>query len=70
MGDLGVAPIWVTLAACSGAMFAGHLNDSGYWVVTNVGGLTVEGGLKTYTMYTTLTSVISIIIIHILAIFF
>ena len=69
MGDLGAAPVLVTLSACSGAMVAGHLNDSGYWVVTNVGGLTVEGGLKVYTMYCTINAVVSLILIMIASIF-
>ena len=70
MGDLGVAPVWLTLAACSGAMFCGHLNDSGYWVVTNVGGLTVEGGLKTYSVYTSICSVVLFLIVFVLSMFF
>jgi len=68
-GNLGVNMTMAALAAGYGAMFAGHLNDSGYWVITNVGGLTVEGGLKTYTVYTAILSVVGLILISVLSLF-
>ncbi|MCI8550907.1 MAG: GntP family permease [Lachnospiraceae bacterium] len=42
-------PMWVALAALAGAMSFGHVNDSGFWVVTNLSGYKISGGLKTYT---------------------
>ena len=42
-------PVWVALAALSGSMSFGHVNDSGFWVVTNLSGYKISGGLKTYT---------------------
>ena len=42
--------IWVALAICSGAAFGGHVNDSGFWIVTRLSGITVKGGLKMYTL--------------------
>ena len=41
--------MWVALAALAGAMSFGHVNDSGFWVVTNLSGYKISGGLKTYT---------------------
>ena len=38
-------------------MSIGHVNDSGYWVATNISGLTVTGGLKTYTLGSFISSV-------------
>lgn len=40
----------IALAALSGGMSIGHINDSGFWVVTELAGLNVTGGLKTYTL--------------------
>ena len=42
-------PMWVALAALAGAMSFGHVNDSGFWVVSNLSGYKISGGLKTYT---------------------
>lgn len=43
-------PVWLALACLSGGNSIGHVNDSGFWVATNMSGLTVTGGLKTYTL--------------------
>lgn len=45
-------PVYVAMAALAGGNFIGHVNDSGFWVVTNLSGLSVSGGLKTYTFNT------------------
>lgn len=43
-------PVWLALAALSGGMSIGHVNDSGFWVVTKLSGFSLSGGLKTYTL--------------------
>ncbi|SEW31148.1 GntP family permease [Natrinema salifodinae] len=45
-----VAGSAIALASLSGGMSIGHINDSGFWVVTELSGLEVTGGLKTYTL--------------------
>ncbi|MFC6907097.1 hypothetical protein [Halalkalicoccus tibetensis] len=45
-----VAPVALALSALAGGMSIGHINDSGFWVVTELAGLEVTGGLKTYTL--------------------
>ena len=45
----GCHPVYIALAALAGGNFIGHVNDSGFWVVTNLSGASVTGGLKTYT---------------------
>ncbi|MFP7707368.1 GntP family permease [Trueperella sp. LYQ141] len=60
---IGIHPVWIALACLSGGNSIGHVNDSGFWVATNMSGLTVTGGLKTYT----LGSFISAILIFIQA---
>lgn len=44
-----IHPVWVAMASLSGGLMFGHVNDSGYWITTKIAGLTVKGGLKTYT---------------------
>ena len=61
---IGCHPVWIALACLSCGNSIGHVNDSGYWVATNMSGLTVTGGLKTYT----LGSFISSVFIFVLAI--
>lgn len=48
----GRHPVYIALAALAGGNFIGHVNDSGFWVVTNLSGASVTGGLKTYTWNT------------------
>lgn len=48
--ETSVAGSAIALAALSGGMSIGHINDSGFWVVTELTGLEVTGGLKTYTL--------------------
>lgn len=50
-------PVWLALACLSGGNSIGHVNDSGFWVATNMSGLTVTGGLKTYTLGSFISSV-------------
>lgn len=47
---IGCHPVWLALACLSGGNSIGHVNDSGFWVATNMSGLTITGGLKTYTL--------------------
>ena len=54
---IGCHPVWIALACLSGGNSIGHVNDSGYWVATNISGLTVTGGLKTYTLGSFISSV-------------
>ena len=54
----GLHPVWVALAALAGGISIGHVNDSGFWVTTNLSGLTVTGGLKMYTLSVFLISVV------------
>lgn len=55
---IGIHPVWIALACLSGGNSIGHVNDSGFWVATNMSGLTVTGGLKTYTLGSFISSVL------------
>ena len=47
----------LTIAIAAGGTAFSHVNDSGFWVATNMSGLTVSGGLKTYTLGSFISSV-------------
>ncbi len=49
--------VLVTLAMCFGGLGLSHVNDSGFWIVTKYLGLSVEDGLKTWTILTTILGV-------------
>ena len=51
-GSLSCHPVYLAIAALAGGNFIGHVNDSGFWVVTNLSGFSVTGGFKTYTFNT------------------
>lgn len=57
-GAAGVHPVWIAMAALSGGISIGHINDSGFWIVTKLSGFTVTGGLKTYTLGEFIVSVL------------
>lgn len=56
-------PVFLALACLDGALFGATINDSGFWIVTNMTGLTLTGGAKTYTLGQAVASVIGIVII-------
>ncbi|MDO5135828.1 MAG: GntP family permease [Eubacteriales bacterium] len=49
-GMSSLHPVFIALACLAGGISIGHVNDSGFWVVTNMSGYTVKGGLKSYTI--------------------
>lgn len=48
--SVSIHPVYLALAALAGGISVGHVNDSGFWVVSNLSGFNVKGGLKTYTL--------------------
>jgi GntP family gluconate:H+ symporter len=52
-----VPGVALAIASLSGGLGLGHINDSGFWVATEIAGLEVSGGLKTYTLGETIASV-------------
>ncbi|MFH5821061.1 GntP family permease [Georgenia sp. AZ-5] len=58
-GDYSVMQIVaVTLATAAGSVFAGHVNDSGFWLVGRLMGMDVKTTLKTWTVQQALESVL------------
>jgi gluconate transporter len=54
----GVHPVWIAMAALSGGISIGHINDSGFWITAKLSGFSVTGGLKIYTLGEFIVSVI------------
>ncbi|NLS10691.1 hypothetical protein HGQ17_11950 [Nesterenkonia sp. MY13] len=46
----------------AGALTLGHINDSGFWVTAKLPGLSLTGGLKTYTLAQSITGVFVLIL--------
>lgn len=61
--NIPIHPVWVALAALSGGLSIGHVNDSGFWVTANLSGLTVSGGLKSYTLAGAMVSFLTLIFV-------
>ncbi|MCP4313144.1 MAG: GntP family permease [Bacteroidetes bacterium] len=59
---VGVHPVWIAMAALSGGISIGHINDSGFWVTAKLSGFSVTGGLKIYTLGEFIISIIVLII--------
>lgn len=69
MGVLTVNPVLVTFAAISGTLGGSHVNDSGFWSVTQIAGFTTSGGFKTESLVPFIESIVSLIIIFVLSLF-
>ena len=57
----GLSPLQlacVVLATAAGSVFAGHVNDSGFWLVGRLMGMDVKTTLKTWTVQQALESVV------------
>lgn len=68
-GMTSLHPVFIALACLAGGISVGHVNDSGFWVVTNMSGYTVKGGLKSYTIGGVFIAVFTMIVCIIAAIF-
>ncbi|MGH7201688.1 MAG: GntP family permease, partial [Planctomycetaceae bacterium] len=54
---LGCHPVWLALAIGSGSKPIGWMNDSGFWVITKMSGMSEAEGLKYVTPMTSLMGV-------------
>lgn len=60
---VAIHPVFIALACLDGALFGATINDSGFWIVSNMSGFTLTGGVKTYTLGQAIASVVGIILI-------
>lgn len=66
VGSLDTSAPVLALAAFAGALFGGHVNDSGFWVSTKLLGLSTRGGFKIYTVPQSIAAVIALPIVLLL----
>ncbi len=52
-----VHPVWFAMCAMCGTTAMGLPNDSGFWIVTNMFGFNIVGGIKTYSVIGCIRSV-------------
>jgi len=57
----GVHPFYVFLAIGYGATVLSWMNDSGFWVISRLGGLTEGETLRSWTMLLTVISIVGLI---------
>lgn len=63
LDSIAVSPVAIGLAIASGALFALQVNSNFFWMFKALLGLSTKGTLKTLTMVTTISSVISLPIV-------
>jgi GntP family gluconate:H+ symporter len=61
-GELGCHPVYLFTAIGFGAMFLSWMNDSGFWVVNRLSGMTEKETLRTWSVQLTADSVIGLIV--------
>ena len=59
--DLGCHPLYLFTSIGFGAMFCSWMNDSGFWVISRLGGLTESETLRSWTVLLSLISVLGLI---------
>lgn len=63
----GHGPVLTTLAVAGGAMVVSHVNDSFFWVITQMSGLTVTQGYRLITVASGLagaTALVTVLLLH------
>ncbi|MDS0293025.1 GntP family permease [Halogeometricum luteum] len=60
-GQLAVHPAYLVMAIGAGGNICSWYNDSGFWLVKEIGGLTQAETLKTWTVLTTIISITGIV---------
>ncbi|WP_447895425.1 GntP family permease [Vreelandella sp. GE22] len=60
----------ITIATAAGSVFAGHVNDSGFWLVGRLLGMDVKTTLKTWTVQQALESLVGFILAYLIFLLF
>ncbi|WP_432129714.1 GntP family permease [Streptomyces tendae] len=69
VGDLGLSPVLVVLAAGAGGCFGGQFSDNAFWMLRSLFGLSTRGTLKTYTLAQSMLSVVTLVIVLVADVF-
>jgi gluconate:H+ symporter, GntP family len=65
--DLGVSAVYLALVIGAGGNICSWFNDSGFWLIKEIGGLTEMETLKIWTVLTTIISVTAFAIVLVMA---
>ena len=63
VGTVSYSPVFIMLSITAGSMFCSHVNDPGFWLFKQYLNLDFKTTFKTWTLGTTVSSVIAFIII-------
>ena len=66
-GQLSVHPVWMMMAVGTGGMLFAWYNDSGFWIVKEIAGLTQAETFKTFSAVNFIMSVTGITVVYILS---
>jgi gluconate:H+ symporter, GntP family len=66
-GDLEAAPVYMMMAVGFGGMIAPWYNDSGFWTVSKIAGITEAETFQTYSATATIMSVTGLILVLVFA---
>lgn len=66
-GSLGFNPVYVATAIGCGAMVGSWMNDSGFWIISKMGGLTEVETFKTWTAMAAITGIVGMLTTVLLA---
>ncbi|MDE0559043.1 GntP family permease [Algoriphagus sp. NF] len=73
MGPLGLdtetMKVLTALSVGAGAIAISHANDSGFWVVTQLSGMTVKQGNQSHSLGTLIMGISAIVIIYLISLF-
>lgn len=67
LDSIAVAPVAIGLAIASGSLFALQVNSNFFWMFKSLLGLSTKGALKTMTVVTSISSVISLPLVVVVA---
>ena len=67
--DLGVSPVLLGLAICAGGVGLSLPNDSGFWVVSRFGKLTVPETIKAWTIGGFIAGLSALGMVYLLSVF-
>ena len=59
--DLPYHPIYLFLSIGFGGLFVSWMNDSGFWVIAKMSGLTEKEALKTFTVVLAIASLVGVV---------
>ncbi|GAB7021164.1 GntP family permease [Halostagnicola bangensis] len=67
VGDLSVHPVYLVMIIGAGGTIFSWYNDSGFWIVKEIGGLTQEETFKIWTALTTIVSITGFAVVMVLS---